>query len=60
MKNEYILDIMGLSEQYSERKLERILVYNIKDFLGEMCGKILFLWEYNIWELIEILNTLIA
>ena len=33
VKDEYIFDIMELSEQHSERELERALVDNIKDFL---------------------------
>ena len=39
----YIFDIMELSEQHSERELERALVDNIKDFLGEMGGNFAFM-----------------
>lgn len=42
-KDEYIFDIMELSEQHSERELERALVDNIKDFLGEMGGNFAFM-----------------
>jgi predicted nuclease of restriction endonuclease-like (RecB) superfamily len=43
VKDEYIFDIMELSEQHSERELERALVDNIKDFLGEMGGNFAFM-----------------
>lgn len=33
VKDEYIFDIMELSEQHSERELERALVDNIKGYL---------------------------
>ena len=43
VKDEYIFDIMELSEQHSERELEKALVNNIKDFLGEMGGNFAFM-----------------
>lgn len=43
VKDEYIFDIMELSEQHSERELEKALVDNIKDFLGEMGGNFAFM-----------------
>ena len=42
VKDEYIFDIMELSEEHTERELERGLVNNIKMFLAEMGGTYAF------------------
>jgi predicted nuclease of restriction endonuclease-like (RecB) superfamily len=49
IKDEYVFDLMELSEQHSERELERALVDNIKEFLGEMGGNFAFMGnQYHI------------
>ncbi len=49
VKDEYVFDLMELSEEHSERELERALVNNMKDFLEEMGGNFAFMGsEYRI------------
>ena len=49
VKDEYIFDFMELTEEHSERELERALVDNIKEFLGEMGGNFAFMGnQYHI------------
>ncbi len=42
VKNEYLFDFLELSDQHSERELERALLARIEDFLREMNGKMAF------------------
>lgn len=49
VKDEYMFDFLELTEKYSERDLERMLVDNIKEFLGEMGGNFAFMGnQYHI------------
>lgn len=47
VKDDYIFDFMELEEQHTEKELEKAIVENIKNFLGEMGGNLL-LWGINI------------
>lgn len=49
VKDEYIFDIMELTEKHSEKELEKILVNNVKSFLEEMGGNFAFMGnQYHI------------
>lgn len=49
IKDEYIFDFMELSEQHSERELERSLIKNMRNFLEEMGGNFAFMGsQYHI------------
>jgi len=49
VKDEYIFDIMELSEQHTEKELEKVLVNNIKNFLEEMGNNFAFMGnQYHI------------
>lgn len=49
VKDEYVFDLMELSEEHSEKELERALVNNMKAFLEEMGGNFAFMGsEYHI------------
>lgn len=49
IKDEYIFDFMELSEQHSERELERSLIKNMRSFLEEMGGNFAFMGsQYHI------------
>ena len=43
VKDDYIFDFMELEEQHSEKELEKAIVENIKNFLGEMGGNFAFM-----------------
>lgn len=49
VKDEYVFDFMELSEQHSEKELERALVNNMKAFLEELGGNFAFIGsEYHL------------
>ena len=49
VKDEYMFDFMELSEQHSERELERALLNNMKAFLEELGGNFAFIGsEYHL------------
>ena len=49
VKDEYIFDIMELTEKHTERELEKMLVDNIKTFLEEIGGNFAFMGnQYHI------------
>lgn len=49
VKDEYIFDFMELSEQHSEKELEKSLINNMKSFLEEMGGNFAFMGsQYHI------------
>lgn len=43
VKDDYIFDFMELEEKHSEKELEKAIVENIKNFLGEMGGNFAFM-----------------
>lgn len=43
VKEDYIFDFMELEEQHSEKELEKAIVENIKNLLGEMGGNFAFM-----------------
>jgi len=43
VKDEYMFDFLELTEEHSEKDLERALVDNIREFLGEMGGNFAFM-----------------
>ena len=43
VKDDYIFDFMELEEQHTEKELEKAIIENIKNFLGEMGGNFAFM-----------------